>query len=89
VNTQTLLFLCVVLFIIGFVWIVRSMYVLYTQSGGPQQVVALTEGETFVGVIERRRGQYVFIVNDWGRYQASLTPQEIQILRAEFYQGYE
>jgi len=64
------------------------MYVLNKQSAWQKQVVALKEGETFVGVIERRRGQYVFIGNDLGRYQASLTPQEIRILREEFDKGY-
>jgi hypothetical protein len=28
------------------------------------EVISLREGETFVGVIEREKGQYTFIVHD-------------------------
>jgi len=54
-----------------------------------KQVVALKEGETFVGVIERGRGQYVLIGNDVGRYEENLTPHEISILRQALSKGYE
>ncbi len=51
--------------------------------------MTLKEGEALVGVIERKRGRYVFIGDDLERYQESLTPQEIKLLRQEFYKDYE
>ena len=73
------LFLLVVLHVEKFKKIARSS----------EQVVTLKEGETFVGVIERKRGQYVFIGDDLQRYQGSLTPEEMKLIKEEFYKGYE
>ena len=76
-------------------WAIAFLLIIWTVYRGnrhaffPKQNVALKEGETFVGVIERRRGQYVFIGNDLERYQENLTPEEIRLLRQEFYKGYE
>ena len=58
-------------------------------SCSSEQNIALKEGETFLGVIERRRGQYVFIGHDWQRYQESLTLEEMKLIKEEFYKGYE
>ncbi|SRR5260370_24726265 len=55
----------------------------------PERSMTLKEGEALVGVIERKRGRYVFIGDDLERYQESLTPQEIKLLRQEFYKDYE
>jgi len=89
VNLSTLICVYLVILVVSFSWMVRSIYRFNKKLPCEEQVVALKEGETFVGVIERRRGQYVFIGNDLGRYEESLTPQEIRLLRQEFYKGYE
>ncbi len=82
------LILCVY-FLVVFSGIVWRMYRLNKKAPWQEQVVALKEGETFVGVMERRRGQYVFIGDNVGRYEESLTPEEISLLRQEFDKGYE
>jgi len=82
------LILCVY-FLVVFSGIVWSMYKLNKKAPWQEQVVALKEGESFVGVMERRRGQYVFIGDNVGRYEESLTPEEIRLLRQEFDKGYE
>jgi hypothetical protein len=58
-------------------------------SRSSEQSIALKAGETFLGVIERRRGQYVFIGHEWQRYQESLTLEEMKLIKEEFYKGYE
>lgn len=88
-NVNILIWVYLVILVVSFSWMVRSIYRFNKTLPFEEQVVALKEGETFVGVIERRRGQYVFIGNDWGRYEENLTPQEIRLLRQEFYKGYE
>ncbi len=80
--------LCVY-FLVVFSGIVWRMYRLNKNAPLQEQVVALKEGETFVGVIERRRGRYVFIGDNVGRYEESLTPEEIRLLRQELYKDYE
>ena len=80
--------LCVY-FLVVFSGIVWSIYRLNKHAPLQEQVVALKEGETFVGVIERRRGQYVFIGDNVGRYEESLTPEEIRLLRQDFDKNYE
>jgi len=82
------LILCVY-FLVVFSGIVWRMYRLNKKAPWQEQVVALKEGETFVGVIERRRGRYVFIGDNVGRYEESLTPEEIRLLRQELYKDYE
>ena len=82
------LILCVY-FLVVFSGIVWRIYRLNKNAPFQEQVVALKEGETFVGVIERRRGRYVFIGDNVGRYEESLTPEEISLLRQEFDKGYE
>ena len=82
------LILCVY-FLVVFSGIVWRMYRLNKNAPLQEQVVALKEGETFVGVIERRRGRYVFIGDNVGRYEESLTPEEIRLLRQELYKDYE
>ena len=88
-SLSTLIYTYLVIFVVASAWIIWSIYRYNKNLLIPEQVVTLKEGETFVGVIERGRGQYVFIGNDLGRYEESLTPQEIRILKQEFYNGYE
>ena len=88
-NPSTLIGVYLVVLVVLFAWMVRSIYRFNTNAPLQKQGVALKAGETFVGVIERRRGQYVLIGNDVGRYEEHLTPQEISILRQELSKGYE
>ena len=78
-----------VLWVVTFLWIAWTVYRMRKDRVFQKQIVTLKEGETFVGVIQRGRGQYVFIGNDLARYQENLTPEEIRVLREEFYKGYE
>jgi hypothetical protein len=78
-----------VLWVVVFLWIAWMVYRMRKNWLLQQQIVTLKEGETFLGVIQRGRGQYVFIGNDLERYHESLTPEEIRLLRQEFYKGYE
>ena len=88
-HPSTLLGVSLVVFVIVFAWMGRRMNTFHKNVLLQTQVVALKEGETFVGVMERRRGQYILIGNDWGRYEEHLTPHEISILRQALYKGYE
>ena len=54
-----------------------------------EESMTLKEGETLVGVIERRRGRYIFIGHDWQRYEERLTLEEMRLIKDEFYKGYE
>jgi|RhiMethySRZTD1v2_1073278.scaffolds.fasta_scaffold406726_2 hypothetical protein len=72
-------FLLVVLYVEKFKKIPRSS----------EQSMTLKAGETFLGVIERRRGRYIFIGHDWQRYEESLTLEEMRLIKEEFYKGYE
>jgi hypothetical protein len=78
-----------VFWVMTFLLIMWTVYRVHRSSFFRKQVVALKAGETFVGVVERRRGQYVFIGNDLARYQDDLTPEEMSLLKQEFYKGYE
>jgi nitric oxide reductase large subunit len=69
VHLRTLIAVLLVVLVVWFARIMRGMYRFNTNAPLPQQVVALQEGETFVGVMERRRGQYVWIGNEVGRYE--------------------
>lgn len=68
-NADALMSLCIVVLPVVLIWALWA-YTLGThrrrkQSVGMQnEVIALREGETFVGVIERDKGQYTFIVHD-------------------------
>ena len=88
-NPSTLIGVYLVVLVVLFAWMVRRIDKFHKNVLFQKQVVALKEGETFVGVMERRRGQYILIGNDWGRYEEHLTPHEISILRQELSQGYE
>ena len=68
-SADALLSLCVVALpavVLFSLW----AYTLGTHRGRPQSVrrqnnvMTLREGETFVGVIERSQGQYIFLVHD-------------------------
>ena len=86
---STLIGVALVVLVVWLVWMMRSISRFNNNALLPQQVVALQEGETFVGVIERRRGQNVWIGNEVGRYEAHLTPHEISLLRQALSQGYD
>src|SRR5256885_2214716 len=80
-NPSTILGISLVVWVVWFAWMVRSIDRLNNHAPLQKQVVALKAGETFVGVMERRRGQYVWSGNDWGRYEEHFTPHEISLLR--------
>ena len=88
-NPSTLIGVYLVVLVILFAWMVRRINKFNKNLLLQKQVVALKEGETFVGVLERRRGQYILIGNDMRRYEKHLTPHEISLLRQELSQGYE
>ena len=88
-HLSILIGVALVVLVVWLAWMVRRIARFNTHAPLPQQVLALQEGETFVGVIERRRGQYVWIGNEVGRYEAHLTPHEISLLRQALSQGYE
>jgi hypothetical protein len=71
------------------VWIAWTAYRVRKHRVSPTQIVMLKEGETLVGVIHRRHGQYVFVGTELERYQDNLTPEEIRLLKQELYKGYE
>jgi hypothetical protein len=68
-----------------FVWIVSAVYKFTTNAGLAERVITLQAGETFVGVIERGRRRYIFIGHDWRKYQEHLSPDEIRLLKQEWY----
>ena len=71
------------------IWMAWTAYRMRKDWVSPKQTVMLREGETLVGVIQRGHGQYVFIGTELARYQGTLTPTEIHLLRQELYKGYE
>jgi hypothetical protein len=68
-NADALMSLCIVVLPAVLIWALWA-YTLGTQRQRKQlvhmqnEVISLREGETFVGVIEREKGQYTFIVHD-------------------------
>ena len=88
-NPSTLIGVYLVVLVVLFAWMVRRIDRFNKNSPLQKQVVALQEGETFVGVMEQRRGQYIWIGNDMRRYEEHLTRHEISLLRQALSQGYE
>lgn len=68
-HADALMILCIVVLPAVLIWALWA-YTLGTQRRRKQpvrmqnEVITLREGETFVGVIEREKGQYTFIVQD-------------------------
>jgi hypothetical protein len=68
-NADALMSLCIVVLPAVLIWALWAC-TLGTQRQRKQlvhmqnEVISLREGETFVGVIEREKGQYTFIVHD-------------------------
>jgi hypothetical protein len=46
-----------------------------------EQVVTLNAGETFLGVLDRRKGNYVFVGTNPQRAYADITPEEVTLLK--------
>jgi hypothetical protein len=68
-HTDALMSLCIVVLPAALIWALWA-YTLGANRRRKQsvrvqnEVITLREGETFVGVIERAKGQYTFIVHD-------------------------
>ena len=68
-NADALMNLCIVVLPAVLIWALWA-YMLGAKRRRKQlvrmqnEVITLREGETFVGVIERNKGQYTFIVHD-------------------------
>jgi len=68
-NADALMSLCIVVLPAVLIWALWA-YTLGANRRRKQsvrmqnEVITLREGETFVGVIERHKGQYTFIVHD-------------------------
>ena len=56
----------------------------YATHKGPTQVLTLTAGETFLGVLDRGTRDVVFIGNAPGRVYPTVTAEEARLLQQVF-----